>query len=111
MQRVRVGGSHYVGPRGVDLGVNREGSSIDGSLPFHYLAVVVYENQVGGANLTEVHAEGVDPEVIKVFRITSRDVTAPLVESESRTTGRQPTAVCDAGAPPPKWRTLVVRAS
>ncbi len=80
-----VSGGHDVGTSGVDLRVNREGGAVDRILPFHHLSVVVYQNQIGGANLAEVHAEGIDPEMIEVFGIAGGDVSGDaFVESEAR---------------------------
>ena len=64
---MRVSRSHNIGACGMDLGVNREGGSVDWILPFRHLAAVVYQNQIGGANLTEVNTERIDPEVIEAL--------------------------------------------
>jgi hypothetical protein len=80
-----VSGGHDIGARGVDLRVNREGCPVDRVLPFHDLALVIHQNEVGDANLTEVHAEGIDPEMIEAFGVASGDVASDaFIESESR---------------------------
>jgi len=80
-----VSGGHDIGTGGVDLRVNREGGAVDRILAFHHLAAVVYENKVGGANLPEVHAKGVDPEMVEAFGIAGGDVSGhAFIESEAR---------------------------
>src|SRR5882724_6794426 len=80
-----VSGGHDIGARGVDLRVNREGCTVEGVLPFHDLALVIHQNEVGDANLAEVHAEGIDPEMIEAFGVASGDVSGnAFIESKSR---------------------------
>src|SRR4029077_17701914 len=53
--------------------------------PFHDLAAVIDQNQVGGTNFAEVHPEGIDPKMIEALRITGRDMAGySLIESEAR---------------------------
>ena len=52
-----VGGSHHIGTRRVDLGVNGEGGGVDRPVALDHLAVVVDQDQVGHPDVTEVHAE------------------------------------------------------
>ena len=62
-----------------------KGRAVDRILPFHDLAVVIHQNEVGDANLAEVHAEGIDPEMIEVFGVAGGDVSGDaFVESEAR---------------------------
>ena len=80
-----VSGRHDIRAGSVDLGVNGESCAVDRVLPFHDLAVVVYQNQIGDANLAKVHAERIDPEMIEAFRVTGGDVPSDaFVESEAR---------------------------
>src|SRR5712691_10126816 len=82
VHRVRVGGGDRVGAGGVDLRMDREGRGIDRAVPFHHLALMIDEDQVGGADMPEVHSEGIDPEMVEALRIARGDVTSdPLVES------------------------------
>src|SRR5439155_14801866 len=61
---VGVGGGNYIGPGRVHLGVDDEGGGVDGPVAAHHVALVVDEQQVGHADVAEVHGEGVDPEVV-----------------------------------------------
>ena len=67
-----VRGGYDVGTRGMDPGMNRERRAVDRILPFHHLAMVIYQNEIGGTDLTEVHAERVDPEMIEHVRDRGR---------------------------------------
>jgi len=79
-----MGGSHDIGARGVNLGVNCESRSIHRVLPFHDLTLVIYQNQVRDTNLAEVHAKRIYPKVIAAFRITGGDMAGDsFIESES----------------------------
>ncbi len=80
-----MSGGYDIRTGGVDLRVNGEGCAVDRILPFHHLAVVVYQNQIGDANLAEVHAERIDPEMIEVFGVAGGDVSGDaFIESEAR---------------------------
>src|SRR5882724_12256022 len=69
----------------MNSGVNGEGRSVDRVLPFYNFAVVIDQNQVGGANLPEVHTERVDPKMIEAFGVAGGDVAGnPFIESKSR---------------------------
>ena len=63
-----------IGSRLVNLGVNGEGCSIHLMVSFDYFALMVDEDQVRDSYLAEVHAEGVNPEVIAKLRIARRYV-------------------------------------
>jgi hypothetical protein len=63
-----------VGPRGVHGRVDHEGRAIHRALAFDDLTLVVDENQIGDSDVAEVHAEGVDPEVVQQFGVPGRDV-------------------------------------
>ncbi len=80
-----MSGGHDIRACGVDLRVNRECRSIHRILSFHHLASVIHQNQIGDANLAEMHAEGIDPKMIEPFRVAGRDVAGhSFVESEAR---------------------------
>ena len=63
-------------------------------VPLDHLALVVDQDQVGHPDVAEVHAEGVDPEVVGPLGITGGDVPGhPFVEAElgeQPERGRQP---------------------
>jgi len=67
----------------VHLAVDGEGGAVDGTVAFHHLALVVDQDQVRRADVPEVHAERVDPEVVGPLRIAGGDVPGdPFVEAE-----------------------------
>src|SRR5437764_7582413 len=69
----------------MDLRVDGEGGRVDGVVTLHDLALVVHQDEVAHPDVAEVHAEGVDPEVVGTLRIPRRDVAGdPLVEAEPR---------------------------
>jgi len=74
IERVGVGSGNDIWARGVNARVNGEGSEIDFRTAFDDIASMIYENQIGSANLAEVHAEGVHPEVIEPLGIAGGDV-------------------------------------
>src|SRR4029077_2239929 len=80
-----VRGRHDIRTGSVDPGVNGESCAVDRMLPFHDLAAVVYQNQIGDANLSKVHAERIDPEMIEVLGVAGGDVPRDaFIESEAR---------------------------
>ena len=80
-----MSGGHDIGTGGVDLRVNGEGGAVDRVVPFHDFAPVIHQNKVGGADLAEVHAEGVDPEMVGTFGIAGGDVAGDaFIESKTR---------------------------
>ena len=82
---MRVSRGHNIGTRGMNLGVNREGSSVDWILPFHDLATIVHQNQIRRADLAKVNAKGIYPEVIEALRVTGCDVAGDaFIKSEAR---------------------------
>jgi len=52
----------------------RKRRAIQRMLAFHHFAFSVYQHQVRNANLAEVHAKRIHPEMIQPLRITRRDV-------------------------------------
>ena len=78
-----MGGGHHVGAGRVDLGVDGEGGPVDRHVPLDHLALVVDQDEVGDPDVTEVHAEGIDPEVVEALGVAGGDVPGhPLVEAE-----------------------------
>src|SRR5579864_7161702 len=85
MHGMRVCGGNDIGTGRVHLRVNGKRGGIHRISAFHHLATMIDENQIRGANLSEMHAERVDPEVIPPLRITRGDMTRDaLVKSEQR---------------------------
>src|SRR6185369_12518274 len=65
--------------------MNRKGGGVDRIVALHYFAFVVYQHEVGHADLSEVNAERVDPEPLRIPRVAGRDVSGhSLVVSEAR---------------------------
>ena len=63
------------------LGVDDEGSLVDRPIALDDLSLVVDQQQVGHADLAEMHREGIDPEVVAALRVPSGDVAGnPFVE-------------------------------
>jgi len=83
VDRVGVRRGDDVGPRGVHGRVDHEGRAISPALAFDDLTLVVDENQIGDSDVAEVHAEGVDPEVVQQFGVPGRDVPATPSEKPS----------------------------
>src|ERR1700704_6678660 len=80
-----MGSRNDVGAGGVDLRVNRGGRAVDPVLPFHDFAVIIHQDEIGSANLSEVHAKRIDPEMTEVFGVAGGDVSGnAFVESEAR---------------------------
>jgi hypothetical protein len=58
----------------VHAGVDGEGGFVDVARAFDDFAAFVDENEVGDADVSEMHAEGVDPEAIGMFGVACGDV-------------------------------------
>src|SRR5215467_16101290 len=71
---MRMRSSNHVRPGGVNARVNSKGSEIDFGLAFDDFAGVIDQDQVGSANLTEVEAEGIHPEMIQTLRVPRGDM-------------------------------------
>src|SRR6266850_3610894 len=85
VHRMRVRRRNHLGTRRVHLRVDGKRRSVDGMLSLDHVAAVIHQNQVGRANLPEVHPERVHPEVVEPFRIARRDVPRyAFIESETR---------------------------
>ncbi len=80
---MRVRRRDYIGTRSMHLRVDGKSRSIDGILSLHHFAAMIHQNQVGRADLAEVHPERVHPEVVELFRIARGDVPRySFIESE-----------------------------
>ena len=80
-----VSGRHDIRAGSVDPGVNGESCAVDRMLPFHHLAMVVYQNQIGDTNLAKVHAERIDPEMIETLGVAGGNVSGDaFIKSEAR---------------------------
>ena len=76
-------GGDHVGPRRVHLRVDRERGAVHHRVALDDLAGVVDADQVGDADVLEVHPERVDPEVVEVLGVAHGDVAGDaLVEAE-----------------------------
>jgi hypothetical protein len=85
VERVSVGGGDHVRARGVYARVNGEGGEIDFRMAFNDSASVIYKNKVGSANLAEVHAKRIHPEMIKPLGIARGDVASDaFIKAEAR---------------------------
>src|SRR5690348_15282632 len=79
---MRVGRSDHTRARGMHAGVNGKSCGVHGIFALHHLAMLVHQYEVGGANLPEVHAEGIHPEMVGALRVAGGDVAGhALVES------------------------------
>jgi hypothetical protein len=85
VERVGVGGGDDVGASGVDARVDGEGGEIDFRAAFDDSACVIYKNKIGSANLAEVHAEWIHPEMIEPLGIARGDVAGDaFIKAEAR---------------------------
>ena len=76
-------GRDHVGTRRVHLRVDRERGAVDHRVALDDLAGVVDADQVGDADVLEVHPERVDPEAVEVLGVAHGDVPGDaLVEPE-----------------------------
>ena len=65
--------------------VNGEGGEIDFGAAFDDFAGMIHQNQIGSANLAEVHAKGIHPEMIEALGIARGDVAGDaFVKAEPR---------------------------
>src|SRR5215472_10645805 len=71
---MRVGGGDHIGAGGVNARMNSKSGEIHFRVAFDNLAGVIHQNQIGNANLAEVHTEGIHPETIEALRIARGDV-------------------------------------
>lgn len=74
MDRVCVAGSVDIGSGPVNSTVDGERGSVDGLVPLHDPAFLVDEDQVRHLDLGEVHAQGVQPEVVRQYWVPDTDV-------------------------------------
>ena len=85
---------HGLRPRRMHPRVDRERRRVHRVIALDDLAVLIHQHQIAHANLPEMHAERIDPELVGILRIARRDVprdafviTVPREQSER---GRQP---------------------
>jgi hypothetical protein len=82
---MRVRSGNHVRACRVYLRMNRERRSIYRMLALDDLALMVHQNQVGRADLPEVHPEGIHPKMIPSFRIACGDVPGySFIKSKTR---------------------------
>src|ERR1700737_4517435 len=82
---MRVRRDNHVRPRMMHAGMNRKRRAVQRMFAFHNFALGVDQHQVGDPNLTEVHAERIDPEMVWLLGIARRDVPRDaFVEAEFR---------------------------
>src|SRR5258705_1044145 len=75
----------HVWSRVMHARMNRNGRAIQRMLAFHYFAFRVHQHQIRNANLAEVHAKWIHPEMIRPLRIARRDVPGnAFVETKFR---------------------------
>ena len=76
-------GRDHVGPGRVHLRVDRERGAVDHRVALDHFARVVDADQVGDADVLEVHPERVHPEAVEVLGVAHGDVPGDtLVEPE-----------------------------
>ena len=94
VHRVGVRGGDDVGASMMNAGVNGESCPVERMLAFDDFAFRVDEHQVRDANLAEVNAERVDPEVVGMLWITRGNVPCDaFIEAEF---GEKPERGCEA---------------
>src|SRR5262245_9753954 len=71
---MRMGGGDATGARRMNRRMNREGGGVDHVSAFDDLAFVVDQDQIRDANLAEIHAERIDPEMVRLFGVARSDV-------------------------------------
>src|SRR5260221_8225278 len=54
--------------------MNGKGSRVHRMLALHHLSRFAHQNQVRGPDHGEIHAERVDPEVVRLFRVAGGDM-------------------------------------
>ena len=85
MQRMRMRRADHIRARVMHIGMNRKRRAIQRMLAFDHFAFRVHQHQVGNANLAEVHAKRIYPEMIQPLRIARGDVPGDaLVETKFR---------------------------
>ncbi len=78
-----MGGGHDIRSCRVDLGVDGEGGGVDRPVAVDHLPDLIDQEKVSDPDLLEVHAEWIDPEMVKMLGIPCRDVAGdPFVEAE-----------------------------
>ena len=76
--------SHHIGSGMVNPRVNSKGRLIHRQHPFHHIATVVYTDQIGNFDLTEMHPKRVDPKSISELWVTCGDVASnPFIKTKT----------------------------
>src|SRR5712672_2332945 len=82
---MRVRRRNHVRPHMVYARMYRKRRAIQRMLAFHYYALSVHQHQIRNANLAEVPAKRIHPEMIRPLRIARRDVPGnAFVETKFR---------------------------
>src|SRR5437764_1291769 len=77
--------SHTIGACRVNLRVDCKCRSIDWHIAINDLALMVNQNQIRYANMAEVHAKGIYPEMVRALRVSCRDMSSDtFIKAESR---------------------------
>ena len=82
---------NYIRPGMVNARMDRERGSVHRVLAFDNFPALVHQNQVRDADVTEMHTEGIDPEMFRSFRIARGNVpghTFVKTELGKKTEGR-----------------------
>src|SRR5580704_11090425 len=88
---MRMGRGNYIRPRMVNARMDRECGSVHRVLAFDNFPILVHKNQVRDSDVTEMHTEGIDPEMFRSFRIARGNVpghTFIKTELGKKTKGR-----------------------
>ena len=71
---MRMRRGNYVRPGMVNARMDRERGNVHRVLAFDDFAFSVHQDQVSDADMSEMHTEGIDPEMIRSFRISRGNV-------------------------------------
>src|SRR5580692_834491 len=88
---MRMRRGNYIRPVMVNARMDCKGGTVHRVLAFDNFPVLVHQDQVRDADMTEMHTEGIDPEMIRSLRIARGNVPGyAFVETElgKKTEGR-----------------------
>src|SRR5215467_11424951 len=71
---MRMGGGDAIGARRMDGRMDRKRGPVHRVFAFDHFALAVDQDQVRNADLTEIHSEGVDPEMVVLFGVARGNV-------------------------------------
>jgi hypothetical protein len=71
---MRMRRGNYIRPSMVNARMDCKGGTVHRVLAFDDFPILVHQNQVRNADMPEMHAEGIDPEMIRSFRISRGNV-------------------------------------